>query len=176
MPSGKKPLPEPMLSQIYAAICYYCATMSFSMQHESHAKLNRYLLCWNCYYGNKKYLYWIITIYRIWNTIVINMTKSYLKYFWCYNFIDDELPLVSVMAWCWLVKNCSLKWCHNGHDSVSNHQPHYCLLNHCRPRWKKHQSSRPLAFVRGIRRGSLNSPHKWPVTRNFFPFDDVIMC
>ena len=22
----------------------------------------------------------------------------------------------------------SLRWCHNGHDSVSNHQPHDCLL------------------------------------------------
>ena len=24
---------------------------------------------------------------------------------------------------------CSLQWRHNGHDSVSNHQPHDCLLN-----------------------------------------------
>ena len=23
--------------------------------------------------------------------------------------------------------------------------------------------------------GSVNSPHKWPVTRKMFPFDDVIM-
>ena len=22
-----------------------------------------------------------------------------------------------------------LQWCHNGHDSISNHQPHDCLLN-----------------------------------------------
>ena len=33
-----------------------------------------------------------------------------------------------------------------------------------------------LAFVRGIHRGPVNSPHKWPVTRKMFPFDDVIMC
>ena len=39
----------------------------------------------------------------------------------------------------------------------------------------KHQSSASLAFVRGIHRGPLNSPHKWPVTRKMFPFDDVIM-
>ena len=32
-----------------------------------------------------------------------------------------------------------------------------------------------LAFVRGIHRGAVNSPHKWPVTRKMFPFDDVIM-
>ena len=39
----------------------------------------------------------------------------------------------------------------------------------------KHQSSASLAFVRGIHRGPMNSPHKWPVTRKMFPFDDVIM-
>ena len=40
---------------------------------------------------------------------------------------------------------------------------------------RKHQGSVSLAFVRGIHRGPVNSPHKWPVTRNMFPFDDVIM-
>ena len=39
----------------------------------------------------------------------------------------------------------------------------------------KHQSSASLAFVRGIHRGPVNSPRKWPVTRKMFPFDDVIM-
>ena len=40
---------------------------------------------------------------------------------------------------------------------------------------RKHQSSASLAFVRGIHRWPVNSPHKWPVTREMFPFDDVIM-
>ena len=40
---------------------------------------------------------------------------------------------------------------------------------------RKHQSSVSPAFVRGIHRGPVNSPHKWPVTRKMFPFDDVIM-
>ena len=40
---------------------------------------------------------------------------------------------------------------------------------------RKHQSSESLAFVRGSRRRPVNSPHKWPVTRKMFPFDDVIM-
>ena len=39
----------------------------------------------------------------------------------------------------------------------------------------KHQSSASLAFVWGIHRGPVNSPHKWPVTLKMFPFDDVIM-
>ena len=29
---------------------------------------------------------------------------------------------------------------------------------------------------RGIHRGPLISPHKWPVTRKMFPFDDIIMA
>ena len=40
---------------------------------------------------------------------------------------------------------------------------------------RKHQSSASLAFMQGIHRGPVNSPHKWPVTRKMFPFDDVIM-
>ena len=40
---------------------------------------------------------------------------------------------------------------------------------------RKHQSSESLAFVRGIRRWPVNSPHKWPITRKNLPFGDVIM-
>ena len=40
---------------------------------------------------------------------------------------------------------------------------------------RKHQSSASLAFVRGIHRRPVNSPHKWLVTRKMLPFDDVTM-
>ena len=40
---------------------------------------------------------------------------------------------------------------------------------------RKHQSSASLAFVRGIHRWPVNSPHKGPTTRKMFLFDDVIM-
>ena len=40
---------------------------------------------------------------------------------------------------------------------------------------RKYQSSASLAFVRGVHRRPVNSPHNWPVTRKMFPFDDVIM-
>ena len=40
---------------------------------------------------------------------------------------------------------------------------------------RKHQSSSLLACVRGIYRWPVNSPHKGPVPRKIFPFDDVIM-
>ena len=40
---------------------------------------------------------------------------------------------------------------------------------------RKHQSSASLAFLWGIHRGPVNSPHQWLVTRERFPFGDVIM-
>ena len=40
---------------------------------------------------------------------------------------------------------------------------------------RKHESSASLAFVREIHRGPVNSPHKGPVTRKMFPFDNVFM-
>ena len=65
-----------------------------------------------------------------------------------------------------LLRQFTLLWRHNGDDSISNHQPHRCLLNRLfRRRSKKTSKLR----VTGL------CPHKWPVTRNFFPFDDVIM-
>ena len=66
----------------------------------------------------------------------------------------------------------TLRWRHNGRDSVSNHQ---LTIVYSNADHRKHQSSASLAFVRGIHRGPVNSPHKWPVTRKMFPFDDVIM-
>ena len=63
-----------------------------------------------------------------------------------------------------------LPWRHNGRDSVSSHQPHHCLLNGLFRRRKKTTSK---LRVTGLCAG--NCPHKWPVTRKIFPFDDVIM-
>ena len=40
---------------------------------------------------------------------------------------------------------------------------------------RKHQSSASLAFVREIHRWRVNFPHKRPVTRKMFQFNDVIM-
>ena len=40
---------------------------------------------------------------------------------------------------------------------------------------QRNQSSASLALVRGIHRWPVNSPHKGPVTRKMFLFDDVIM-
>ena len=40
---------------------------------------------------------------------------------------------------------------------------------------RKHHSSASLAFVRGIHRWPVNSPHKGPVMQKMFPFNDIIM-
>ena len=90
--------------------------------------------------------------------------------------ITTHLNYVAFM--CELVRfmGSSLLWRHNGRDGILNHQLHDCLFNRLfRRRSKKHQSTASLAFVRGSHRGPVNSPHKWPVTRKMFPFDNVIM-
>ena len=69
-----------------------------------------------------------------------------------------------------------LKWRHNDHGGVSNHQPHGCLLNRLfRRRSKKTSQIRVTGLCVGNSSGPVNSPHKGPVTRKMFPFDDVIM-
>ena len=41
---------------------------------------------------------------------------------------------------------------------------------------RRHQSSASLAFVRGIHRWPVNSPHKWPLTQKMFPFDVILQA
>ena len=65
----------------------------------------------------------------------------------------------------------SLHWRHNERDGVSN-QPHDCLLN-CL--FRRRSKKTPKLRVTGLCRWPVNSPHKRPVTRKMFPFDDVII-
>ena len=70
----------------------------------------------------------------------------------------------------------TLQWRHNGHDNVSNHQPHDYLLNRLFRRRSKNTSKlRVTGLCVGNSPGPVNSPHKGPVTRKMCPFDDVIM-
>ena len=81
-----------------------------------------------------------------------------------------------VLHTCFTCTLTSLWWRHNDHDSVSNHQPHECLLNRLfRRRSKKTSRLRVTGLCVGNSPGPVNSPHKGPVTRKMFPFDDVIM-
>ena len=59
----------------------------------------------------------------------------------------------------------TLQWRYNECDGVSNHRRIDCLLKRCSGvDQRKHQSSAPLAFVRGIHRRPEKSLHKGPVT------------
>ena len=70
----------------------------------------------------------------------------------------------------------SLEWRHNGRDSVSNHQPRDCLLNRLSRRTSKKTSKlRVTGLCARNSPGPVNSPHKGPVTRKMFSFDDVTM-
>ena len=90
---------------------------------------------------------------------------------------DSDIDLcISDRIFCCCMATITLRWRHNELDGVSDHQPHGCLLNRLFGRRSKKTSKlASLAFVRGIHRGPVNSPHKWPVTWKMFPFDDVIM-
>ena len=73
-------------------------------------------------------------------------------------------------------RGITLQWRHNGPDGISNRQPYDCLLNRLlRHRSKKTSKLRITGLCAGNSPGSVNSPHKGPVTRKMFPFDGVIM-
>ena len=88
-----------------------------------------------------------------------------------------QLPRRTDKKWAWhLSGHDLLRLRHNGPDCVSNHQPQQCLLNRSfRCRSKKTSKLRVTGLCAGNSPGPVNSPHKWPVTRKMFPFDDVIM-
>ena len=79
------------------------------------------------------------------------------------------------MGWLFLAI-FSLQWRHNEPDGVSNHQFHDCLLNRLfRRRSKKTSKLRVTDLCEGNSPMTGEFPHKGPVTRKMFPFDDVIM-
>ena len=71
----------------------------------------------------------------------------------------------------------TVQWRHNGCDGVSNHQPYDCLFNRLFKAQIKENIKAPRHWplCGEFTGGPVNSPHKGPVTRKMFPFDDVIM-
>ena len=85
-------------------------------------------------------------------------------------------PCTGAVCGEWWDPCAPLHWRHNDHDGVSNHQPRGCLFNRLfRCRSKKTSKLRVTGLCAGNSSGPVNSPHKGPVTRKMFPFDDVIM-
>ena len=79
---------------------------------------------------------------------------------------------LEIWVTCMYIFHSSLQWRHNEHDVVSNHQPHDCVYSsvYSGADQSKYKISASLAFVKGIHRRPVNSPHKGPVTRKMFPF------
>ena len=98
------------------------------------------------------------------NLRVINDSKQK----WCDVLSDDEAtPRHHPLR--------SLQWRHNGRDGISNHQPHKCLLNLL---FKVQIKETSKLRITGLCEGNspvTGDPHKGPVTRKMFPFDDVIL-
>ena len=104
---------------------------------------------------------------------------------WCqrYSAEWEDSDIFALLILCYIHWNpkvtrvpTSLQWRHNGHDGVSNHQPHHCLLNHLfGRRSKKTLKLCVTGLCAGIHRGPVNSLHKWPVTRKMSPFDDIMI-
>ena len=70
----------------------------------------------------------------------------------------------------------SLQWRHNGRDSVSNHQPHDCLLNGLFRRISKKTSKlRVTDLCAGNSPVTGEFPAQMASKAEMFPFDDVIM-
>ena len=114
-----------------------------------------------------------------------NFNGTWMKVakFWCdVIFICISFRLFYLVWGLWVnllhasIRISSLRWRHNDHDCVSNHQPYDCLLNRLfRRKSKKTSKLRVTGLCVGNSPGPVNSPHKGPVTRKMFPFDDVIM-
>ena len=104
--------------------------------------------------------------------------KRIMELFLCLILLHNKIVIYFNLQICAVAisVNISLLWRHNERDGVSNHRRLVVYSTVCSDAdQRKHQSSASLAFVRGIHRWPVNSPHKGPVTRKMFLFDDVIM-
>ena len=111
--------------------------------------------------------------------LICTYCRVWFDWFGSFNFVSNVCytHVVSIPTWPFSASlalgwSYALLWRHNGRDSVSNHQPHDCLLKRLFGRRSKITSKlRVTGLCGGIHRGPVNSPHKWPVTRKMFPFD-----
>ena len=113
---------------------------------------------------------------RVWYCGNISLLLKYFS-FYSYRNSHNEYPAKSTCSTYAIdgMRNLfALQWRHNERDGVSNDQPHHCFV-YSGAHQRKHQSCAPLAFVRRLQRGLVNSPHKGSVTLKMFPFDCVII-
>ena len=129
-------------------------------------------MCWNedcpLHWGLYANSLFRLTIKKAQKVLITGPLWNMFGKYWCYH--REHYGRNSLF-----IKR-TIQWRHNDHDGVSNHQPHGCLLNRLfRRRSKGTSKLRVTGPCVGNSPGPVNSPHKEPVTRKMFLFDDVIM-
>ena len=116
-----------------------------------------------------------LTIMKMYRCLLNGISKS-SPFYNCHGRIESNIAYSLTRIYLYQTVSLALHWRHSDHDGVSNHQLHDYLLNRLFGRRSK-KASKPRVTVLcvGNSPGPVNSPHKGPVTRKMFPFDDVIM-
>ena len=167
-------------------VCHLRLAVQCSIHVTNFAMINEYSAHFGLYEYPVEYMhsFWKVTCY---NGHILRQAKPKRSQFWrattCNGWENKTRYVVLgrfLRKYTLLLRHHgivpSLRWRHNGRDSVSNHQPHGCLLNRLfRRRSKKTSKLRVTGLCAGISPVPGEFPHKWPVTRNMFPFDDLIM-
>ena len=106
---------------------------------------------------------------ELFSFIIEENNRQYLYNFTVIIMGDDQLGNNPT-----LIRTRSLHWRYNERDGVSNSR--LTIVNstvYSGAHQRKHQSSASLVFVWGIHRWPVNYPHKGPVMRKMFPFNDT---
>ena len=112
------------------------------------------------------------------NRILITIYNSlfgssmWILLFWRYYFSSWSYSCDNV----WTGWGNTLQWRHNGHNGVSNHQPHHCLHNRL---FRRRTKKTPKLRATGLCTGNSPMTGEFPAQRGsdekMLPFDDVIM-
>ena len=80
-------------------------------------------------------------------TILLTYHIIYVIVYIPFRYFLAKIP-TDYQTWCYIrcpIYSSILQWRHNGHDSVSNHQPHHCLFNRLFRRRSKKTSKLRIA-------------------------------
>ena len=114
----------------------------------------------------------VVTCAKLWLDWPIKIKLEQAEFLQVFNYEPINILWIPVPLSCFLVNytdvimNC---------PGVSIRRQLHCLFNHVLKRTSRKTSKFRVTFVRGIHRWPVDSPHKGPVKRKIFPFDDVIM-
>ena len=91
------------------------------------------------------------------------LTMTHGEYFMNSKCYICSIFAIALLGYDWTYhKETSLQWCHNGYDSISNHQPHDCLLK-CLFRHRSKKTSK--LRVTGLCAGNSPKTGEFPPQR-----------